>query len=259
MWLWTKVGHRVYSYAEFSQNELNPALKQRPIPLSWFSILQSWNLCVCACECAHICRGLHAYTLVHACGGQRLIVRCFLLLPFTLFLFFWTRGLSLNMELSDSGTLASQQPPHICIFLCFLSTTVAGAWLQSLVFLWLLGNHTQICMLAEHVLCWLSHTTPGNSVCIFSKKMLTLAFFSAVILLWESTKRSPLRQTQSLSSLPPCLSGSNYTSRLFSSASEISLLIPHPAPLWNVTFSLLSFKLPAPFQLSFPTTNMPSL
>lgn len=143
--------------------------------------------------------------------------------------------------------------PHICIF---LSTTVAGAWPQSLVFLWLLGNHTQICMLAEHVLCWLSHTTPGNSVCIFSKKMLTLAFFSAVILLWESTKRSPLRQTQSLSSLPPCLSGSNYTSRLFSPASELSLLIPYPAPLWNVTFSvsLLSFLLP--FSFLFPPPSL---
>lgn len=118
MWLWTKVGHRVYSYAEFSQNELNPALKQRPIPLSWFSILQSWNLCVCACECAHICRGLHAYTLVHACGGQRLIVRCFLLLPFTLFLFFLDTG-----SLTEHGTIwfrdTSQPatPPHMYLSL----------------------------------------------------------------------------------------------------------------------------------------------
>ena len=115
------------------------------------------------------------------------------------------------------------------------------------------GDHRQVCMLAQHVLCWLSHTTPGNSVCIFLERMLTFAFFSAVILLWESIKRSPLRQTQLLFSLLPfLLSGSNYTPRLFNSASEISLLIPYPAPLWNATFSHLSVKLAAPFRFYFP-------
>lgn len=118
--------------------------------------------------------------------------------------------------------------------------------------------HTDLHACRECVLLTESHH-PWQQCLHFSKKMLTLAFFSAVILLWESTKRSPLRQTQSLSSLPPWLSGSNYTPRLFSSASEISLLIPDPAPLWNVTFSHLSVKLSVPFQLLFPTTNMPSL
>lgn len=161
------------------------------------------------------------------------------------------------MELSDSESLASQQPPTYASF----PASSAPRWLvhgpRARLSCGFWGITRRSACLQR--MCFAESHHPWQQCLHFSKKMLTLAFFSAVILLWESTKRSPLRQTQSLSSLPPWLSGSNYTTRLFSSASEISLLIPYPAPLWNVTFSHLSVKLPVPFQLLFPTTNMPSL
>lgn len=100
------------------------------------------NLCV-YCTCSHVCMSVcstHAHSLV--CGDQCPVSSSLIVL----YLIFWARFLSLNLELANSVRLAVQQapgvplpPPSQCcyykhVLLLLLLTWVLGIKLQSLFF-----------------------------------------------------------------------------------------------------------------------------
>lgn len=90
---------------------------------------------------------------------------------------------------------------------------------------------------------------PLAQVFAFLKRTLAFVFFSAISLLWENNKRSPLTQTQSLFSLPLLLSESNYIPSLINSTPEMSLLFwkQHHCGISHLLSLLLGWLLFSPF------------